>query len=39
MLIVENLHKAFTAHGGQVRAVDGVSLVIETGKLGRCRVL
>lgn len=33
MLIVENLHKSFTAHGGKVRAVDGVSLQIETGKL------
>ena len=33
MLIVENLHKSFVAHGGKVRAVDGVSLQIETGKL------
>ena len=33
MLIVENLHKSFMAHGGKVRAVDGVSLQIETGKL------
>jgi iron(III) transport system ATP-binding protein len=33
MLIVENLHKAFVAQSGRVRAVDGVSLKIETGKL------
>jgi iron(III) transport system ATP-binding protein len=33
MLAVENLHKAFAAGQADVRAVDGISLSIERGKL------
>jgi iron(III) transport system ATP-binding protein len=33
MFAIENLHKRFAAPGGAVRAVDGVSLQAETGKL------
>ncbi len=33
MFAIENLHKSFIASGTEVRAVDGISLGIETGKL------
>ncbi|MEA2991214.1 MAG: iron(III) transport system ATP-binding protein, partial [Alphaproteobacteria bacterium] len=34
MFVIENLHKAFIAPGQtDVRAVDGISLNVETGKL------
>jgi iron(III) transport system ATP-binding protein len=33
MFAIENLHKSFIASGAEVRAVDGVSLAVETGKL------
>ena len=33
MFAIENLHKSFVASGAEVRAVDGISLGVETGKL------
>ncbi len=33
MFAIENLHKSFVAPGSEVRAVDGISLDVETGKL------
>jgi len=33
MFAIENLHKSFVASGSEVRAVDGISLGVETGKL------
>ncbi len=33
MFAIENLHKSFLAAGAEVRAVDGISLEVETGKL------
>ena len=33
MFTIENLHKSYTASGTEVRAVDGISLNVETGKL------
>jgi iron(III) transport system ATP-binding protein len=33
MFAIENLHKSFVAAGAEVRAVDGISLGVETGKL------
>src|ERR1700752_757994 len=33
MFAIENLQKSFIASGAEVRAVDGISLGIETGKL------
>jgi iron(III) transport system ATP-binding protein len=33
MFAIENLHKSYVASGAEVRAVDGVSLEVESGKL------
>jgi iron(III) transport system ATP-binding protein len=33
MFVIENLHKSYVASGAEVRAVDGISLEVETGKL------
>src|SRR6185312_15048862 len=33
MFAIENLQKSFIASGAEVRAVDGISLGVETGKL------
>src|ERR1700716_3933542 len=34
MLSIDNLHKVFQASGGaEVRAVDGINLTVETGRL------
>jgi iron(III) transport system ATP-binding protein len=33
MFVIEDLHKSFIASGAEVRAVDGISLAVETGKL------
>ena len=33
MFAIENLQKSFFASGAEVRAVDGISLEVETGKL------
>jgi iron(III) transport system ATP-binding protein len=33
MFAIENLHKSYLASGAEVRAVDGISIDVETGKL------
>jgi iron(III) transport system ATP-binding protein len=33
MFAIENLHKSYVASGAEVRAVDGISVAVETGKL------
>ncbi len=33
MFAIENLHKSYLAAGAEVRAVDGISVAVETGKL------
>src|SRR5579862_3418837 len=33
MFAIENLQKSYPTSGGEVRAVDGISLTVETGKL------
>jgi len=33
MFAIENLHKSYVASGAEVRAVDGISLGVESGKL------